>query len=152
MSPLRHHDRLNAIAADIHELLTSVLDLERSAGDLSSDDASAVAAGAAAFMARAKLEALLLEYFQLAEVERDRTCPIHDLGFVTACLDCRRISERQRCATRGDARRGESSPGSALHATPRAQPGDSSSCRVAPSTTISIHGHERHVPLLPVKP
>ena len=94
MSPLQQADRLDELAAVIRDLRTRVLDLERTAGDLSGDDAETVHAGAEAFMAKARLDAAIAEYFDLSELARDRQCPIHGEPAAIPCIDCIRILDR----------------------------------------------------------
>lgn len=95
MSPLQLQDRLDDLASSIRVLRTRVLELERAAGDLSVDDVESVNAGAEAFMAKARLDAALHEYFDRAELVRDRVCPIHGTpNPYLPCPDCVRISDR----------------------------------------------------------
>lgn len=91
MSPLRRHDRIDALAREIRELRIKAVDLERAANELDGDGL----AGVVAFETRARLEALLDTYFDLVEAARGDSCPIHALDPITACIDCVRAA-RQR--------------------------------------------------------
>lgn len=97
MSPVATHDRLDTLACAIRDLRGRVVELERAAGDLSSDDAASIKAGAAAFEGRARLEELLGVYFDLAEAARGQQCPVHGEPnpHLHACPDCIRVHERR---------------------------------------------------------
>lgn len=93
MSPLRAHDRLDALAIEIRRLRGAVLEHERTALDGGDDRAIETAANA-----RALLDAALHEHFELADQLRTASCPIHGAATCLGCPTCARAARSRRPA------------------------------------------------------
>jgi len=88
VSSLRHHDRLDALAADIHRLRVEVIARERESGDLLDGEDAAALANDQASAARILLEAAKDRYFDESEVRRASECPIHGDAILVSCPGC----------------------------------------------------------------
>jgi hypothetical protein len=87
-SPLKQHERLSALFADVERLRRVLVESERQAGELLDGEEAATAASNRVAATRMLLDAAKDLYIAESEAVRSSACPIHGDATLVCCPDC----------------------------------------------------------------